>query len=77
MNAIHNTVLYEQHGAAWNGAHGISVYFPETPDEYDPRYDGISNWLVFSASNHWDEWLRDYFNLPQWATILFMPVIEE
>jgi hypothetical protein len=75
MDAIDASVIYERHGTLWNSAHGISIYFPESVDDYDSRYDGFTNWMVFTANNHWDELLRAYFYIPEWSTIKFMPVI--
>ncbi len=75
MDAIHAVVLHERHGLLWNGAHGISIYFPVSAGEYDVRYDGVFNWLTFTGRNQWGEWLREYFSLPGWSSIISMPVI--
>jgi len=61
MTAVDGAVYHEQHGAAWAGTHGISIYFP--PDElgYDDRYDGSQNYLQFAVNTRWDEFLRAYY----------------
>jgi hypothetical protein len=61
MEAVKNTVLLEQHGSSWPGAHGISIYFPESLDGYDGRYDGDQGLLEFTTITQWDEWLRAYY----------------
>lgn len=61
MAALGPATVHEHHGAAWPGAHGISIYFPKTLGEYDTRYDGSSGFLQFTAATQWDEWLRAYY----------------
>ena len=61
MAALGPATIHEHHGAAWPGAHGISIYFPRTLGEYDTRYDGSSGFLQFTAATQWDEWLRAYW----------------
>jgi predicted secreted protein len=61
MDAIGSAVVRERHGAAWPGAHGVSIYFPSALSGYDPFYDGDQGWLEFTAGTQWDEWLRAYY----------------
>jgi subtilisin family serine protease/Leucine-rich repeat (LRR) protein/C1A family cysteine protease len=61
MAAVDSAVIHEHHGASWPGAHGISIYFPETLGEYNTLYDGSRNWLRFTGTTQWDEWLRDFY----------------
>ena len=61
MAALGPATIHEHHGAAWPGAHGLSIYFPKTLGEYDNRYDGSSGFLQFTAATQWDEWLRAYY----------------
>jgi hypothetical protein len=64
MEAVKYTVLYEQHGSSWPGAHGITIYFPESLAGYDGQYDGDQGLLEFTANTRWDEWLRAYYTGP-------------
>jgi len=61
MEAVKNTVLHEQHGSSWPGAHGISIYFPASLAGYDGQYDGKQGLLEFTANTQWDEWLRAFY----------------
>jgi len=73
MNAVDETVLYENHQSAtnfWSGdwwdldnAHGISLYFPPRSggDDYTRYLDEV-DW-VFTAFTRWDEFLSQYFQL--------------
>ena len=63
MAALGPATIHEHHGAAWPGAHGLSIYFPKTLGEYDARYDGSAGFLQFTAATQWDEWLRAYYTL--------------
>ncbi|MCK4449769.1 MAG: hypothetical protein KAX26_04170, partial [Anaerolineae bacterium] len=64
MNAVNSAVIHEQHGAAWPGAHGISIYFPESEADYESHYDGSQGWLEFTANTQWDEWLHAFYSPP-------------
>ena len=61
MNAVDSAVIHEQHGTSWPGAHGISVYFPESEGDYDSNYDGSAGQLQFTANTEWDEWLHAFY----------------
>jgi hypothetical protein len=61
MNAVNGAVIREQHGGGWPGAHGISIYFPESASSYDGDYDGDTGWLQFTADTQWDEWLHAFY----------------
>jgi hypothetical protein len=61
MNAVDNAVIREQHGSDWPGAHGISIYFPESSGSYDATYDGSQGWLQFTMNTQWDEWLNAFY----------------
>jgi len=61
MNAVNGAVIREQHGGSWPGAHGISIYFPESQINYDSDYDGSTDWLQFTANTEWDEWLHAFY----------------
>jgi hypothetical protein len=61
MDAVDTAVIREQHGRRWPGAHGISIYFPESVWNYNSLYDGSRGWLEFTAHTQWDEWLRAYY----------------
>ena len=61
MNAVDDAVIRERHGAGWPGAHGISIYFPESQTSYDIRYDGDMDWLQFTAGTQWDDWLHAFY----------------
>jgi hypothetical protein len=60
MTAVDNAVIFEQHGAGWPGAHGISIYFPRSFGDYNSNYDGSEGWFEFTADTHWDEWLNAF-----------------
>jgi hypothetical protein len=62
MNAVNGAVIHEQHGGSWPGAHGISIYFPESDLDYDSTYDGDASWLQFTADTQWDEWLNEFYD---------------
>ncbi len=61
MDAVSSAVIHEQHGPWWPGAHGISIYFPESESAYDGKYDGDAGWLTFTAGTRWDEWLHAFY----------------
>jgi len=63
MNAVNGAVIREQHGGSWPGAHGISIYFPESEGAYDSDYDGSTGWLQFTANTQWDEWLHAFYDV--------------
>jgi hypothetical protein len=63
MDAADAIVLAEQHGSYWPGANGITIYFPARPTAWDSAYDGESNYLGFTASTRWDDFLVSYLDL--------------
>jgi hypothetical protein len=58
MNEICNITIAEAHGSQHPNAHGISIYFPETENEYLPRYEKE---LDFTNDTQWDEFLVSYY----------------
>ncbi len=62
MSAVDDAVIHERHGGNWPGAHGISIYFPDSEELYDVTYDGGENWLQFTADTQWDEWLHTFYD---------------
>ncbi len=71
MNAVNGAVIHEQHGTSWPGAHGISIYFPESDLGYDNNYDGNTGWLQFTANTFWDEWLHLFYNPPLTGDVIW------
>jgi len=63
MDAVNTVTLREMHGGFWPGAHGISIYFPAQASGWDSAYSGDSNYLAFTASTRWDEYLLAYLDL--------------
>ncbi len=63
MNAVDAVVLAEQHGSYWPGANGVTIYFPGRATAWDSAYDGESDYLDFTASTRWDDFLISYLNL--------------
>jgi clostripain len=61
MDALDNAVIRERHGSEWPGAHGMSIYFPDSAGDYDGTYDGSQGWLEFTANTRWDEWLHAFY----------------
>ncbi|MGD1994745.1 MAG: clostripain-related cysteine peptidase [Anaerolineae bacterium] len=61
MDALDGAVIREQHGTGWPGAHGVSIYFPESELGYSSTYDGSQGFLQFTADTLWDEWLRSFY----------------
>jgi hypothetical protein len=56
-------ILHERHGAYWPGAHGISIYFPAQPANWESHYAGSANYLRLTAETQWDDFLMAYLNL--------------
>ena len=54
MDFINNIVIAEAHvGINEENSHGLSIYLPDTPEEYDSDYDS----LQFAIDTQWDEFL--------------------
>jgi hypothetical protein len=62
LDAHQQTVIVEQHGPYWPGAHGTSIYFPAHLGEWDPQYAGGRDYLLFTEQTQWDEFLISYLN---------------
>jgi len=71
MQAVNATVINNKSGANWPGAHGISIYFPETQSDYDTTY-GSPNYLQFAMDTQWDEWLTTFHNAVRSDEVLLM-----
>lgn len=63
MDALEAVVLAEEHGTYWPGANGVTIYFPSRATAWDSAYDGESDYLGFTASTRWDDFLISYLNL--------------
>jgi len=59
MTELDNTVIHEQHGSSWPGAHGLAVYFPEMSGEFSLDYNG--NIIDFPNDTKWEEFLQEYY----------------
>jgi hypothetical protein len=57
LDAHQQTVILEQHGPYWPGAHGTSIYFPAQAGDWDDLYSGDRAYLDFTAQTQWDEFL--------------------
>lgn len=55
FEAINNTVLYERHGAKWNGSHGLAIYFPKKGLDFNYKYNN------FSIDTGWGDFLINYY----------------
>ena len=54
MDFINNIVIAEAHvGISEENSHGLSIYLPDIPEEYDSDYD----FLQFAINTQWDEFL--------------------
>jgi len=74
-SAVNTAVIRERHGSSWPGAHGISIYFPESEVGYDIRYDGSQGWLQFTANTQWDEWLHAFYTGVAYDNWVFLPLV--
>ena len=55
MNQLNNLIPYEANtGGAVASSHGLSIYLPGSPDNYDNNYD----FLQFATDTKWDEFLK-------------------
>jgi hypothetical protein len=61
MDAVDNAVINDCGSLFWPDAHGISIYFPESEEDYDEDYDGYQGRLLFTADHEWDEWLHVFY----------------
>lgn len=59
-DALDQAILAECHGSAQLGAHGLSVYFPDALDDYNPNYTDVD--LDYAADTQWDELLNLFLN---------------
>jgi hypothetical protein len=57
LGAIDGAVVYARNGAVYEGALGLSIYFPTQGAYYSPDYDAVSDGLG------WREFLGAYFAL--------------
>ncbi|MHA1899124.1 MAG: clostripain-related cysteine peptidase [Promethearchaeota archaeon] len=60
MSAINSAIINEEHSSAISGAHGISIYFPDTINDYSSNYEV----LRFCSSNSWDEMVKNSMQSP-------------
>ncbi len=71
MTAVTNAVIAEGHTASMAGSHGISIYYPETSDNY---YSDYETDVLFSTDTHWGAFLYDIlFTTPGVADITVSP----
>jgi predicted secreted protein len=75
MNSVNSAIIHERHGSYWPGAHGISIYFPESESSYNSRYDGDQGWLQFTADTQWDEWLHAFYTGATLERRTFLPLV--
>ena len=55
MRILNACIISNDHiGEAVKNSHGLSIYLPDTPDEYDIEY----NSLLFAVNTNWDEYLQ-------------------
>jgi hypothetical protein len=63
MESLSDAVIAKCNGSRTSNAHGLSIYFPNSPSySYDPRYGDSNYGLDFSTDTHWDEFLDAYFS---------------
>lgn len=58
QEGVEDAVIAECHGEAEGQAHGLSIYFPETAETYEPRYGSCA--LDFAADTRWDTFVGAY-----------------
>ena len=73
IDFVASSVVAEAHttGTGVDDSHGLSIYLPATPAEYDPDYDQLS----LSAHTWWDDFLRGGYDFgdapdPTYPTLL-------
>jgi len=55
MRTLNICIISNDHiGEAVKDSHGLSIYLPDTPGEYDTNYDA----LLFALNTNWDEYLQ-------------------
>lgn len=55
MRVLNTCVISNEHtGNSVEDSHGLSIYLPDTPDDYDTDY----NSLLFALHSDWDEYLQ-------------------
>jgi len=57
MTQVENALISEQHGSDWPGAHGIAVYFPVIPGDFDSDYESV---IDFADDTQWEEFLQEF-----------------
>jgi hypothetical protein len=58
MTAMDAAVIAEAHGTSWPGSHGLAIYFPETPGEFNSDYNGTT--ILFALDTQWEDFLSDF-----------------
>jgi hypothetical protein len=71
MDAVEGAVINDCGSLIWPDAHGISIYFPESEEDYDEEYDGYQGRLLFTADHEWDEWLHAFYAMGSIAPFPF------
>ncbi len=59
MTGINNTIINEQHGTEWPGAHGLAIYFPADGGSFNPDYNGSI--IDFPKDTQWEEFLQKFY----------------
>jgi len=59
-NAIVASIINEEHSSSLSGAHGISIYFPDSIYQYSNDYE----LLRFCSSSTWDEFIKNFLQPP-------------
>jgi len=55
MRMLNTCIISNEHtGDSVKDSHGLSIYLPDTPGEYDTNYDA----LLFALNTDWDEYLQ-------------------
>jgi len=60
MTEIENTVIHYKKGPAQQGAHGLTIYFPEISGEFSSEYNGTI--IDFPNDTQWEEFLQDFYS---------------
>lgn len=59
LENLTEVIIAETHGSNKPGAHGLSIYFPNTSYPiYDTKYGDLNYGLDFTNDTHWDEFLE-------------------
>ena len=55
MRILNTCIIYNEHtGDSVKDSHGLSIYLPDSSDDYDTNY----NSLLFALNTNWDEYLQ-------------------